>query len=281
MLLREFMFLKEEFALLRDFIYEKCGIYFTENKAYLLESRLATRANELGFSSFEDYYYYLKYGADKVRGEMLNLFDAVTTNETSFFRNPPQLDAFDLIVKKNYFENGGPPGPLKIWSAGCSTGEEPYTLAMMMLEVIERTRKKIPFTIYATDISSKALESAKRAVFTEYSLRNTDPALKAKYFVGQKDVYQLKDAVKRCVTFDFMNLGDSDSYKRFRMLDIIFCRNVLIYFDEKMKKKVIDQFYESLKPRGFLTIGHAEFLHNISRGFKPLIFPGTVTYQKG
>ena len=275
------MFTKEEFTLLRDFIYEKCGILFTENKAYLLESRLANRANELGFSSLEDYYYYLKYDAEKAKDEIINLFDAVTTNETSFFRNPPQLDAFEIIVRKNFLDSGTPPGPLKIWSAGCSTGEEPYTLAIMLLEMIELTKKTLPFVIYATDISNKALESAKRAVFSEYSLRNTDPRLRSKYFLEEKGSYGLKERVKRYVTVEFMNLSDEDSYKKYRMMDIIFCRNVLIYFDEKMKKNVIDQFYESLKPRGFLTIGHAEFLHNISRGYKPLVFPGTVTYQKG
>jgi chemotaxis protein methyltransferase CheR len=275
------MFTKEEFTWMRDFIYKKCGIFFSESKAYLLESRLANRSNELGFASLGDYYYYLKQGADKAQNELMNLFDAVTTNETSFFRNPPQLDAFEIIVQKNFLSNGTPPGMLKIWSAGCSTGEEPYTLAIIMLELMEKTKKNIPFIIYATDISNKAMDSARRGIFTVYSLRNTDPALIKKYFAKEKDVYRLKESVKRYVAIDFMNLCDEGVCKKYQMIDIIFCRNVLIYFDEKIKKRVIEQFYESLKPRGFLTLGHAEFLHNISRGFKPLVFPGTVTYQKG
>ena len=129
------MLTNQEFILLRDFVYEKTGIYFAENKVYLLESRLAARLDELGLSSFEEYHYYLKYGGQKTEQELISLFDLVTTNETSFFRNPPQLDAFKMIVQKNYLNGCWPDGGLKIWSAGCSTGEEPYTLAILMLEL--------------------------------------------------------------------------------------------------------------------------------------------------
>jgi chemotaxis protein methyltransferase CheR len=275
------MLTNQEFVLLKDFIYEKTGIYFAENKVYLLESRLTNRLGELGLSSFEDYYYYLKYGGSKTDQELTSLFDLVTTNETSFFRNPPQLDAFKIIVQKNYLNGNKAPGPLKIWSAGCSTGEEPYSLAILMIEMTTVLSKPVPFAIYGTDISTKVLETARKAVFNNYSVRNTDKAILSKYFVEENGMYALKDSIKKYVTLDFLNLMDSDSYRKYRQMDMIFCRNVLIYFDEKGKKKVIDNLYESLKPGGYLTIGHAESLHNISRGFKPLIFPGTIAYQKG
>ena len=275
------MLAKEEFILLRDFIYDKTGIYFAENKTYLLESRLANRLAELGFSTFQDYYYHLKYGGDKVRSELTNLFDVVTTNETFFFRNPPQLDAFKMILKKSYLNGSVPTQPIRIWSAGCSTGEEPYTLAIIMEELIASMGKSFPFVIYGTDISSKVLESAKQAVFNSYSVRTMDDATKKKYFTESGGLYKLRDNLKKNVKIDFLNLMEGDSYRKYRQMDMIFCRNVLIYFDEKMKKKVVDLFYESLKPHGFLTIGHAESLHNISRVFKPLVFPGTITYQKG
>jgi chemotaxis protein methyltransferase CheR len=272
---------REEFVLLRDYVYEKTGIYFAENKTYLLESRLTNRLTELGFSTFEDYYYFLKYGGDKIKNEIVNLYNVVTTNETSFFRNPPQLEAFKVIIQKNYLQNGIPEQQLRIWSAACSTGEEPYTLAILMLELIEKTRKNVPFIVYGTDISSKAMESARQAVYNNYSIRNMDDATRRKYFDESDGVYKLKDNVKRHVKIDFLNLMDTNAYRMYKQMDVIFCRNVLIYFDEKMKKKVIDGLYESLKPRGYLTIGHAESLHNISRAFKPLIFPGTIAYQKG
>jgi chemotaxis protein methyltransferase CheR len=275
------MLTKEEFILLRDFIYEKTGIHFAENKMYLLESRLANRLNELGFSAFQDYYYHLKYGGDKVKSELINLYEAVTTNETFFFRNPPQLDAFKVILKKHYLNGTFPVQPIRIWSAGCSTGEEPYTLAIIMEEMGAAMGKAIPYAIYGTDISTKVLESARQAVFGAYSVRTVDDAGRKKYFVETNGSFKLKENIKRNIKLDFLNLMDADSYKKYRQMDMIFCRNVLIYFDEKMKKKVVDLFYESLKPNGFLTIGHAESLHNISRVFKPVVFPGTITYQRG
>jgi len=271
----------QEFTLLKDFIYEKTGIYFAENKMYLLESRLANRLNELNLTSFEEYYYHLKFGGSKTEQEITYLYDLVTTNETSFFRNPPQLDAFKIVVQKNYLNGTRPEGGLRMWSAGCSTGEEPYTLAIMMLELLAHSNMTMPFVIYGTDISTKALESAKKAVFNNYSVRNTDKAILSKYFTEDKGNYILKESVKKYVSLDFLNLMDASAYRKYRQMDVIFCRNVLIYFDEKGKKTVIDNLYESLKPGGFLTIGHAESLHNISRGFKPLIFPGTIAYQKG
>jgi chemotaxis protein methyltransferase CheR len=274
------MLKKEEFTLLRDFIYDLSGIYFAENKAYLLESRLTNRLNELGFGGFQDYYYFLKFGGEKAKNEIYNLFDVVTTNETSFFRNPPQLEAFKVIIQKNYLNGTAVSDPIKIWSAACSTGEEPYTLAIMMLEMMEAARKSTPFIVYATDISTKVLESARKAVFNPYSVRNTDEVIKRKYFTEENEAFRLKDNVKRCVKIDFLNLAEPAAYRMYKQMDVIFCRNVLIYFDEEMKKKVIDLLYESLKPRGFLAIGHAESLHNISRAFKPLVFPGTIAYQK-
>jgi len=276
------MMTKEEFITLRDFVYEKSGIFFAENKAYLLESRLTNRLAELGLGSFEDYYYSLKYGSDKTKNEIANLFDVVTTNETSFFRNPPQLDAFKIIIQKNYLNGTGSlSNPIRMWSAACSTGEEPYTLAIIMEELMQTTKRNIPYMIYATDISQKVLESAKRAVFSQYSIRNTDDAVKNKYFTEENNMFKLKENLKKNVKIDFMNLMDDNAYRIYKQMDIIFCRNVLIYFDEKVKKKVIENLYECLKPKGFLTIGHAESLHNISRAFKPLVFPGTIAYQKG
>jgi chemotaxis protein methyltransferase CheR len=275
------MMTKEEFTMLRDFVYEKTGIYFAENKMYLLESRLTNRLQDLGFSSYEDYYYSLKFGSEKAKNEMANIFDVVTTNETSFFRNPPQLDVFRTMIKKDYCNGNMPGSPIRIWSAACSTGEEPYTLAIIILEIIESLKKNIPFTIYGTDISSKVIESARRAVFSQYSVRNTDERTGKKYFAGENNLYALKEEVKKYVKIDFMNLMEENAYKIYRQMDFIFCRNVLIYFDEKMKKKVIDCLYECLRPKGVLIIGHAESLHNISRAFKPLVFPGTIAYQRG
>ncbi|MCX7856683.1 MAG: protein-glutamate O-methyltransferase CheR [Deltaproteobacteria bacterium] len=277
------MLTKETFIQLRDFIYERTGIYFTENKMYLMENRLVNRLNELGLSSFEDYYFYLKYGNEKTKTELLNLYDAVTTNETSFFRNPQQFDAFRTIVIKDYLENGqNTTFGLRIWSAACSTGEEPYTIAIVLLELMEYLKKNIPFSIYATDISPRVLESAKTGIYSEYSMRGVSDNIKKKYFTLTKEKnYKIKEDVKKFVRFDFMNLMDQEAYRLYRNMDTIFCRNVLIYFDEKAKRKVLENLYECLKPGGFLILGYAETLHQQRYGFRPLLFPGTIIYQKG
>ncbi len=277
------MLRKETFLRLRDYIYEKTGIYFHESKMYLMENRLQNRLRELGLSSFEDYYLYLKLGNENAKKELLNLYDVITTNETSFFRNPQQFDALREIIVKEYLKNGkGPSFGLRIWSAACSTGEEPYTIAIVLLEIQERTKVDLPFSILATDLSPKVLESAKRGVYSEYSLRNVNGALREKYFtLTEEKNYKLKEEVKKYVRFEFMNLMDLEAYKAFRNMDIIFCRNVLIYFDERAKRRVLENLFKCLKPGGFLILGYSETLNQQRFGFRPILFPGTLIYQKG
>ena len=162
----------------------------------------------------------------------------------------PQLYAFTTVIEKSFMNGHKPPGTVRIWSAGCSTGEEPYTLAILMMEACARTGRNVPFHVYGTDISSKALASAKRAIFNNYSVRNTDRAILDRYFTQKNGAYTLSDKVKKYVSVDFLNLMDSESYRKYREMDIVFCRNVLIYFDDRGKKKVIDNLYQCLKPGG-------------------------------
>jgi len=277
------MLKEEEFKELRDFIYERTGIYFSENKMYLIENRLMNRLTELGLSSFSDYYLYLKSGEDRVKDELLNLYDAITTNETSFFRHPEQFDALRRIVINEYLKDGKDQFcGLRIWSAGCSTGDEPYTIAIVLMEIRETLKKNLIFSIYATDISPKVLESAKRGIYSEYNLRGVDENIKKRFFSMTKEKnYKIKEEVKRLVKFDFMNLLDEGAYKLYKNMDIIFCRNVLVYFDERAKKKVLGNFYECLKPGGYLILGYAETIHQRGYGFRPILFPGAVIYKKG
>jgi len=271
---------KEEFTLLRDLIYEKTGIFFMEEKSYLLKARLSNRLNDLGLHSYDDYYFFLKYGGQNSENELLNLFNAITTNETFFFRNPPQLEAFKDIITKNFLNNGRI-FPLRIWSAACSTGEEPYTIAIILLELMEKLKAMIPFVIYATDISTKALDSARNGLYNDYSMRNVEDHIKNKYFIKNGSHYQLKPEIKNFVKIEFSNLIEPSEYARFKNMDIIFCRNVLIYFNDSAKKKVVENLYASLNPYGYLIIGHAEVLHNISMAFKPILFPNAIVYQRG
>lgn len=270
----------ETFINLRDLIYEKSGIYFVENKKYFLENRLSKRVQERNLKSFEEYHFFLKYDPRKTQ-EYPFLYNSVTTNETSFFRNPPQLEGFENFVLKEIVETNKSPGSkkLKILSLPCSTGEEPYTLSMICLE------KKLPsqgwgVEIQSGDISPGVLESARKGLYGKNSVRNTPPYYLNKYFTVSGENYAIKDEVKRLVKFDCINLADSAKMRFFRNFDVIFCRNVLIYFDEKMKRKVVSDLYDALKPNGYFFIGHSESLHNISRAFRLVNFSRSPIYKK-
>lgn len=270
-----------EFTQLRDFIYDQAGIFIAGNRKYLLENRLSNRLKELNLKSFGEYYYYLQYDPGK-KGELNKLFEVITTNETSFYRNPPQLKVFqtkvlpavlDELRKKRRKR-------LRIWSAGCSTGEEPYTLAMIIHEVLGSELASWDIKITANDLSEKVLKSARRAVYSEYALRTTPKEIIRKYFDQDGKQYKVKPNVKQLVSFGQINLSDRMQVKRVERSEIVFCRNVIIYFDEAMKKKVINAYYDNLVPGGFLIIGHSESLHNITRAFKPVHHPGAIIYQK-
>lgn len=261
------------FKQLRDFIYEKSGIYIADTKKYLLENRLMRRIQERKLSGYEDYLYLLLYGNST--DEINKLFDVVTTNETFFFRESQQLDVFiehlvPTIMKKNGTKD------ISIWSAACSTGEEPYTIAILLLEKGYGVKKEI----IGSDISDATLESAKRAVYNSYSLRNVPIQYLKKYFKPNGQNYELSPAVKTAVKFMNINLIDEKKTKLASGKDIIFCRNVLIYFDDKAKKKAVSLLYDSLKPGGYLLIGLSESLHNITRAFKPVVINKVVVYQR-
>jgi chemotaxis protein methyltransferase CheR len=271
--------LQEEFILLRDFVYEKSGIFYADGKKYLLENRLKNRLSETGADTFENYYYYIRYN-DPEGNELRRLFDVVTTNETYFFRNQQQLISFKSIVRRLREDPGGTNSPLKIWSAGCATGEEAYTLAMILHQLGEEMGTDIPFVVTATDISINSLEAAKRGVFNDYAMRHVSEDLRNRYFTTRNGTYLIKDEIKKYVRIDFMNLNDSSSYRKYSQMDAIFCRYVLIYFDEVAKKKVVNNLFGCLRPGGHLAVGHSEMLYPFTCSFKPLPAAGTGLYAK-
>lgn len=271
----------EEFLQLRDFIYQVCGIFIAENRKYLVENRLSNRIKELNLKSYSEYYNFLRF--DNSRKEELNrLFEVVTTNETSFFRNPPQLKVFQDYVLKEVIDECRRTGRkrLRIWSAGCSTGEEPYTLAIILYEVLKSEIRSWDIKITANDLSEAVLAAARRGIYNEYALRTTPPEIVSAYFTKDGNVYKIKPELKQLVSFGQINLSDKEQLRRVEKSQIVFCRNVIIYFDDDMKRKVISAFYDNLEPNGMLLIGHSESLHNISRAFKPEHHTGTIVYRK-
>lgn len=271
---------KMEFDLFREFIHEKAGIHFADNKMYLLKNRLAKRMQDIGIKSYKDYFYRVKY--DVTMKEFNQLMNLVTTNETSFFRNPPQLKSFSdealsQVVQEKLSGKGTK--TLKIWSAGCSTGEEPYTLAILVLEHLKST---IGWNveIIACDISEGVLAAARRGVYNEVTLRTTPPNIKERYFTQNDGKYHIIPEVKKLVRFGHLNLNDSRKLSIYSDMDFVFCRNVMIYFSDEVKKQIIRGFYNALKPGGYLYIGHSESLHGISKAFKLVYFKSALVYHK-
>ena len=267
--------------LLRDFIYQQCGIFIAENRKYLVENRLSNRLKELNLKSYNEYYNFLRFDNNK-RQELTKLFEVVTTNETSFFRNPPQLEVFRNVVLAQALEQARKSGQkkLRIWSAGCSTGEEPYTLSIILHEVLKSDIANWDIKITANDLSEAVLAAARRGIYNEYALRTTPKEMVDRYFHKEGNVYKLDAALKRLVSFGQINLSDREQLKRVEKSQIVFCRNVIIYFDDEMKRRVINAFYDNLLPEGVLIIGHSESLHNISRAFKLEHHKGTILYRK-
>jgi len=271
----------ETFRLLRDFIYEHSGIFFSDNKKSQLENRLSLRLKANNLPDFDKYYYLLKYDPQASR-ELRALFDSVTTNETSFFRSPPQIQAFQEKALPEILGKRAAQGEkvLRIWSAGCSTGDEPYTLGMVVWEVLGEKMPEWDVKIFASDISEKALKSARAAVYNDYTLRSVPPDIKKKYFIQEGPQFRVCDDIRMLVELQYLNFNDEKRVKLMRGFDIIFCRNVLIYFDDAAKKRFVSQLYDNLNPGGYLFIGHSESLHNISRAFKLVHFPGALGYKK-
>jgi Methylase of chemotaxis methyl-accepting proteins len=271
----------QEFTQLRDFIYNESGIFIADNRKYLVKNRLANRLRELNLNSFEEYYYYLRFDANK-RAELTQLFAVITTNETSFYRNPPQLQMFQEKALKRELDKQRAAGrkKLRIWSAGCSTGEEPYTLAIILHEVLKTEISDWDIKITANDLSEAVLLAAGKGLYSMHSLRTTPQNIVAKYFTMEGSSFRINPKLKRIISFGTINLSNKHMLTRVEKSNFIFCRNVIIYFDDAMKHQVINSFYDNLLPGGTLFIGHSESLHNISRAFKPEHLAGAIVYRK-
>jgi chemotaxis protein methyltransferase CheR len=271
----------ELFRMFREFIYHLTGIYFQDNKKYLLEGRISKRVQLLGLKSCEDYLQLLKYGSRRAE-ELAHFYDAITINETFFFRNKPQFDAFeetlvpDILAQRGFLTHQ----KLRVWSAASSSGEEAHTLAMIYLEKLRRKFKGLELEVIGTDISAAVLERARTAVYREYSIRNMPGDYLDKYFAVQDARYMLHEEVKGCVRFGYLNLIDRTRMRQMANFDVIFCCNALIYFDTRSKIQVISHLYDALNRGGYLFVGHAESLHGISTAFKLVNFAKTVAYKK-
>jgi chemotaxis protein methyltransferase CheR len=268
---------QEDFLRFRDWINHHAGIYLEEQKTDSLRISLVTRATRFGFSTFDEYYKMLTNDDAEFR-ELMNL---ITINETSFFRFPAQFDALrDKVIPEILESKPNASRQFRVWSAGCSTGEEPYTIAMTLLDSgLEGFGYR--GQVLGTDVSTNALNRARDATYPNRAFGNLDQATMHRFFEPVKDGFRVVKRVRDVVDFQYHNLI-KEPYPLGLMSnwDVVFCRNVTIYFKLESTRRVVHNFFESLNPGGYLFIGHSETLTSISDEFEPVEIDGVFLYRK-
>ena len=267
----------EETRLLREIVEEYCGVSLATDSGFLLERRLATRLVALGLTSFLEYYHYLRYDLDGPE-ELVELVERITTHETYLFREQFQLDVFSRSLTRELATRHATRKSLSFWSAGCSTGEEAYTIAILLRELPSLTGWTL--RVVGSDISDKVLASARAGVYGESSFRVTDPALRARYFEQVPGGERAIEAVRRMCSFHRVNLLNPAEFDVVGTVDVIFCRNVLIYLTPAARHQIVEAFYDTLSPGGFLLLGHSENLLNVNTRFEHVHFEGDLVYRR-
>ena len=270
-----------DFNRFRELIYRECGINLVPAKKIMLTSRLKKRLRALGLASFGEYYEYVSAGKGGT-AEQVHMLDAVSTNKTDFFREAKHFDYLKREALPEMVRSGmwRPGQRLNAWSAGCSTGEEPYTLAMVLADFAAKSRGG-DFSILASDISTRVLDTAQKGIYPESAIEPVPPELKRKYLMRGKGAHRgfcrVVPELRNCIQFQRVNLNSGRHFGIRTRMDIIFCRNVIIYFDRDTQKELFDKFYGQLVPGGYLLIGHSETLHGINDRFEPV---AVATYRK-
>lgn len=267
----------EELHLLRDVFQAACGFVLREDLKFVAERRLATRLEALGLKDFRAYHRYLRFDP---RGpeELEAAIDLLVPHETYFFREPAQLAAFTQEVVPRLAKESPNPS-LTVWSAGCSTGEEPYTIAMLLDEVVNARGGELD--VVGTDLSRRALATARHAEYGPAAMRATNDDQRAKFFEtlpGGR--VRVKPAFRAKVRFGQLNLLDAAGAALLPRFDVVFCRNVLIYFDAPTRKRVVDLFFDRLRDGGYLLLGHSENLFTLSTRFELGQLEGDLVYRK-
>src|SRR5438270_1387462 len=283
-----------EMRLLQTLVYQECGMYFDSRRAHFLQDRLQRRLKECRMDSF--YAYYRLLMSTQGREELTKLVENLTVNETRFFRNKAQLELFhkqileEIIARKQ--ETGD--HQVRIWSAGCSTGQEPYTIAMLIADTLAYyqlrnraagemawPRPLVPapwrVEIPASDINYTVLRAAQEGIYNEHQMSSVDYSYRLRYFDKVGERYAIKKALKELVHFDFHNLKTEFLPQK---NDVIFCRNVMMYFDEAEQRRLVEKFYRCLSPGGYLLVGHAESLLGLSEKFTMVYRNSGTAYKR-
>jgi chemotaxis protein methyltransferase CheR len=268
---------EDEFRRLCEFVYRRTGMIFTEAKRYYVERRVFERMQSTGSGSFASYFARLRTDTG---GEIEQFINAFTVNETYFYREDHQLKCLttDLLEERAKTRPAGE--PIRIWCAPCSTGEEPYSVAIWLLENWPRV-DSYEIEIIGSDIDTRALTSARDGVYGRRALMRLTPALVDKYFtqLGEEQ-WQILDELRSSVHFTAVNIVESAETRTHGKFDVIFCRNVLIYFDDTSRRTAAENLYENLMPGGFICLGHTESMSRISPLFEVRRFSDAIVYQR-
>jgi len=271
---------KSDFSRLSSFIYDQCGIKMPDSKKIMVEARLKKRLRELEMNSYSEYCNFL-FSNNGSQAEITQMVDVITTNKTDFFREPKQFEfikdrALNELIS---LDGAGTQRPLKVWSAGCSTGEEPYTLSIVLNEYAQQY-SRYSFNILATDISTRVLEKAATGI---YEMEKTSPIahnLMQKYFLRSKNkekkLVRVIPELRKAINFQWLNFMDDD-FGINEKFDLIFCRNVIIYFDKPTQDRLIEKLISHLRPGGYFFLGHSESIFNTNL---PLVQMAASTYRK-
>ena len=274
----------DEFRLLRDLFAARTGLHFGPESRFTLERRLRERLTVLKLPSFAEYHHYLRFGT-QADAEWDEAIDLLTTNETYFFRQERQLRAFQDEVLPMLLQQARPRRRLAVWSAGCSTGEEAYTIGVLLhssnlIPRDEPGESRWDIRVYGSDIARRCVTAARRGVYPESSFRVTRDEVRRAFFHERPDGWHVSDTIRSLCHFGQMNLLDDDRSRVFGKADAIFCRNVLIYFDARARRTAIEVLYDRLNPGGVLLLGHSESLLNVSTAFELLHLRDDLVYRK-
>ena len=273
-----FTLTSEEYAKFCEYFYRKTGIFYEVNKKYYVERRIADRVIKTDSVDFQEYFSVLRFQFGG--NELQHIVNSLTVNETYFFREDYQFDALVNGIMPELARSRRNGEPIRIWSLPCSSGEEPYSIAINILEFWDQA-DQWNIEIYASDIDSKILNEAQRGIYGTRSLGRVPAHLKSKYFVRyDEDNMQICKELRESIDFSLVNIMDPLQMRRLADINVIFCRNLLIYFDDVARREAVDLLFETMAPGGYICLGHSESMSRMSSLFLPRKFGDTLVYQK-
>lgn len=268
----------DEFKKFAEFFYRKTGIHFGENKRYFVDKRLNERMAATGADTFREYFVNLRF--DRQSTELEHLINSMTVNETYFFREEYHFRCMVKSMLNEIVKYKKPGESIRIWSVPSSSGEEPYSIAIYLSEFWPGI-EQYDVEILASDIDTQILKQAEKGLYSQRSVGQMPPDLLDRYFQKRPEGgYQLDESIKQSVTFGRVNLTDAADVRSYKQIDLVFCRNLLIYFDDVARRAAAQTFYEALNPGGFVCLGHSESMSRISALFQVRKFPEAIVYQR-